>query len=446
MSKWAKRVLSVLLACVMVGGVTPLLPPLTVQAASLTSAQFQAKLADLKKQYPTGTSVSKIYNSKGAYKADGSGDCWTCVAWARFMFYNVWGVAFNDAKKVEPYHTDISRLAIGDYLRYGNHSVFITDIKGDTIYYVDGNGNKDNKIKWERTKNRYDFTSIVSIRHYKDNNLTQSSTNTTTSSASSHVVTFNANNGTINTNRGLVSTGTRSVNNNAIVGTLPTPTCSGYAFNGWFTAQTGGTRINADTKITVNVTYWARWTAITTMTATTYYTTKSDVPIRANPFDTDPIIRYLAQNTVVTIGAKTTNSSGNIWYRTNSGTWIFSGNLSTKATTPATVTTTQKPISITSAIPNRTAGTTRDKYNYTITTNIPATRIEFTFSGNSKVYYIYSNGNNNINSGTVQFSNGGKTLQWNGDTLGAGNPRTITVAAYNGNQKSAPQSFRIVVK
>ena len=156
---------------------------------------------------------------------------------------------------------------------------------------------------------------------------TRTTTTTTSASASSGVVTFNANNGTINTNSGPASTGTRTVNNNAAVGTLPTPTRANYAFNGWFTAQSGGTRIDATTKITANVTYWARWTAVTTMTATTFYTTKNDVPVRLNPFDTDPITRYLAQNTPVTINAQTTNSSGNVWYRTSSGTWIFSGNL-----------------------------------------------------------------------------------------------------------------------
>jgi uncharacterized repeat protein (TIGR02543 family) len=157
--------------------------------------------------------------------------------------------------------------------------------------------------------------------------ISTTTTTTTSASASTRVVTFNANNGTINTNSGPASTGTRSVNSNAAVGTLPTPTRSGYAFNGWFTAQTGGTRIDATTKITANVTYWARWTSVTTMTATTFYTTKNDVPVRLNPFDTDPITRYFAQNTAVTIDAQTTNSSGNVWYRTSSGTWIFSGNL-----------------------------------------------------------------------------------------------------------------------
>lgn len=116
------------------------------------------------------------------------------------------------------------------------------------------------------------------------------------------------------------------------------------------------------------------------------------------------------------------------------------------ATRPTTTATPQPHITILSAVPSRTSGTTKDKYSYTITTNAPATKLEFVFSGNARIYYINSDGTNNINSGKVKISNGGKTWQWVDDTLGAGNPRTVTVTAYNGTQTSTSRSFNIVVK
>lgn len=67
-----------------------------------------------------------------------------------------------------------------------------------------------------------------------------------------YTVTFNANGGT-------VSEATRNVNENAAVGTLPTPTYSGHTFEGWFTAVSGGTQATAATVITANVTYYAHW-------------------------------------------------------------------------------------------------------------------------------------------------------------------------------------------
>ena len=68
-----------------------------------------------------------------------------------------------------------------------------------------------------------------------------------------HTVTFNGNNGT-------PSETTRTVNNGAAIGKLPTASRSNHSFNGWFTAASGGTQINASTVVTGNVTYYAQWT------------------------------------------------------------------------------------------------------------------------------------------------------------------------------------------
>ncbi len=81
-------------------------------------------------------------------------------------------------------------------------------------------------------------------------------------------VTANANGGTIPTTSGWTvasggATATKQVTYDSTYGTLPTPTRTGYTFNGWFTAQTGGTQIKADTKVTItaNQTIYAHWTA-----------------------------------------------------------------------------------------------------------------------------------------------------------------------------------------
>lgn len=69
-------------------------------------------------------------------------------------------------------------------------------------------------------------------------------------------VTFNANGGT-------TPTASKTVTYGSTYGTLPTPTRSGYAFLGWFTAQTGGTQVTSSTtvSITANQTLWAHWKA-----------------------------------------------------------------------------------------------------------------------------------------------------------------------------------------
>ncbi|MDR1184074.1 MAG: S8 family serine peptidase [Coriobacteriales bacterium] len=66
---------------------------------------------------------------------------------------------------------------------------------------------------------------------------------------------------TLNSQGGFVSPATIVVAHNATVGTLSTPTRSGYIFEGWYTAASGGTKITPTTRVTANVTYYAQWAA-----------------------------------------------------------------------------------------------------------------------------------------------------------------------------------------
>ena len=73
--------------------------------------------------------------------------------------------------------------------------------------------------------------------------------------AKQYTVTFNANGGS-------VSTRSKTVTYGGTYGTLPTPTRSGYTFNGWYTAASGGSRVYASTKYSRsgNQTLYAHWT------------------------------------------------------------------------------------------------------------------------------------------------------------------------------------------
>lgn len=53
---------------------------------------------------------------------------------------------------------------------------------------------------------------------------------------------------------------------NPTIGTLPTPTRSGYTFSGWYTAASGGTQVTSSTKMTGNMTIYAQWSASYTVT------------------------------------------------------------------------------------------------------------------------------------------------------------------------------------
>ncbi len=70
-----------------------------------------------------------------------------------------------------------------------------------------------------------------------------------------YTVTFNANGGS-------VDTASKNVTYGGTYGTLPTPKRKYYSFDGWYTATTGGTKVNSisDVAITSNQTLYARWT------------------------------------------------------------------------------------------------------------------------------------------------------------------------------------------
>lgn len=69
-----------------------------------------------------------------------------------------------------------------------------------------------------------------------------------------YIVTFNADGGSC-------ATASQSAEYAKAYGTLPTPTRTGYTFDGWYTAATGGSKVNSDTVYNTagNTTLYARW-------------------------------------------------------------------------------------------------------------------------------------------------------------------------------------------
>lgn len=71
-----------------------------------------------------------------------------------------------------------------------------------------------------------------------------------------HTVNFNANGGSVSTSYKQVTAG-------ETYGDLPTPTRSGYTFDGWYTATSGGTKITSSTFVDLSsdqITLYAHWT------------------------------------------------------------------------------------------------------------------------------------------------------------------------------------------
>ncbi|MCL2690485.1 MAG: InlB B-repeat-containing protein, partial [Chitinispirillia bacterium] len=74
---------------------------------------------------------------------------------------------------------------------------------------------------------------------------------------------------TFNTNGGnTISPSTGTTGTDGRLSSLPAPTRSGFTFNGWFTAATGGTAVTTNTVFSSNQTIFAQWTSAIQFTIT----------------------------------------------------------------------------------------------------------------------------------------------------------------------------------
>ena len=95
---------------------------------------------------------------------------------------------------------------------------------------------------------------LESYHHQLETTFTLSKKSCTTTKT----VHFNANGGTVSPASKVV---TCSSNYGKTYGTLPTPTRTGYDFDGWYTQETGGTKVTANTSVGTDppTTLYARW-------------------------------------------------------------------------------------------------------------------------------------------------------------------------------------------
>ena len=190
--------------------------------------------------------------------------------------------------------------------------------------------------------------------------------------AKNYTVTFNANGGSVSPN-------SKTVTYNSTYGTLPTPTRTGYTFNGWYTSSSGGTKISSSSKVTItsNQTLYAHWT-INSYTVT----------FNANGGSVSPSSTKANYNTNITLPTPTrANYKFDGWYTSSSGgTRVGGGGNSYKVTGNTTLYAhwTANTYTITFNANGGSGGpstqTKRPGVNLTLTTSKP-TRSGYEFMG-----------------------------------------------------------------
>lgn len=200
--------------------------------------------------------------------------------------------------------------------------------------------------------------------------------------------------------------------------TLPTPTRTGYTFNGWYTASSGGTKVGnggASYTPTGNVTLYAHWTlktytlSISQGSGSTITVTRGGTPLNngATISHFDVLAISISANTGYNIGTHTVNGSN--W---TSGNYTVSGATSvvstaTKKTFKLTITQGSKS----TATVNRTESPIGGASTGSLSTNA-------TLYYNDKLKVTFSaSGGYHITTHTV-----------NGSTFTSGNTHTATAA------------------
>ena len=250
---------------------------------------------------PTGKSFTVTYNANG-------GTVSTSSKTVSQIFTN-WNTAANGSGKTYNAGAKYSaNESVTLYAQYANPSIGSLPTPTRSGYAFDGwytSANGGTKITdstkvtanttvyahWKANAYTVSYNvnggtgSIASQTKTHDTNLTLTMAKPT---GKSFTVTYNANGGTVSsssktvsqsfTNWNTAADGSGTAYNagatysanasvtlyaqyaNPSIGSLPTPTRSGYAFDGWYTAANGGTKITDSTKVTANTTVYAHWT------------------------------------------------------------------------------------------------------------------------------------------------------------------------------------------
>ena len=175
-----KKVISIMLILIAafsfarIGGEIPI-----AQAASLTQNEFDSKLSSARSKYPNGCN-----NDTYSWYVAGSLVGYQCHGYARWLSYYVWGSDFRNGNgtnwtRYEATSSDskIDKLVPGDVIRYRagtskswNHTIFVTSISGDTVYFTDCNSDGNCTVKWDRSFSKSTLSTYLKTTLYKPEN------------------------------------------------------------------------------------------------------------------------------------------------------------------------------------------------------------------------------------------------------------------------------------
>lgn len=173
MLKLGKKVIAIIMAAFVMITAIPILN-IGVNANAVTKSEFDSRLSSFKStQYSNGSTYVNNPSKTGGYQCFGFAN--EIALWI-FGSYPTSGMSCTNVNKgwSRTYGgSGIDNLSVGDIVRYYYHSIFITGISGDTIYYAQANvPSGTNKVTYDNSISR------SSLRGKVDSKLTHSGATT----------------------------------------------------------------------------------------------------------------------------------------------------------------------------------------------------------------------------------------------------------------------------
>lgn len=102
-----------------------------------TTAFAASTLEQLEERYPTGSYFSTYYEN-------GTPMAWECMGYAYQLMYEAYGQYMYSGYDNYDVNVCLNNLKAGDVIRYAptgtRHSIFVTAVDGETVYFTDSNG------------------------------------------------------------------------------------------------------------------------------------------------------------------------------------------------------------------------------------------------------------------------------------------------------------------
>ncbi len=153
----------------------------SVNVVAMDMSTFNSKLADFKStRYSENSKYVDSPGTTGGYSCFGFANEIAKYMFSSYPTNSKSARTVNSGWSVTHGGDAVDNLAVGDIVRYNNHSIFITGINSDTIYYCDANSNNDMIVHYNKTYSRSTLKSKVSknlkgentitgwVAHYKD--------------------------------------------------------------------------------------------------------------------------------------------------------------------------------------------------------------------------------------------------------------------------------------